>query len=647
MGHYPMKISSPSPRRDFLKRLAAGGTMSAAGAVPTLAALSSVAEAAAPNNNQTTEVAADYKAIVCVYLYGGQDHGNQLVPYLDNAVSGTTEYDRYAACRRPAGSPQSESGNDLGYTRATLAGNNGARIITSTDTAGLSAGFTTNVYGRQFALHPSYNEIAFLYKQANSKLAVIANVGPMIAPVNRDGWYRIQNSAGDSPLLPANLYSHDDQQKAWMSGQANTLNPEEGAGGKIASAVVGSNGTARVPIAVSVAGINTFMLTNDAAAQPYQVGTGYIGRVDATNGTPSVATCNTDGGYINANPSKNYCLAGGPIALYNGYSWQALLHSTMLSRYAPAAPSANIYARQWTEIVNLSVRTEAAVAEALIKNPLNEDTVNSFAEYRPSSNPTAAAINVVDTPDAGYNELAAQLRMAATLIRASAGLGATSATPLKRQIFFVALGGFDTHGPEFWSDLPVQNKKIDRAIDAFWQSMGKIKVQGSATATGQDQVTLFTMSDFGRSLSSNGGGSDHGWGGHHVVLGGAVKGGKIYGANHNVAAADIPNDAQFPAQKSRYMSVDATAGAVPRSGVPPLWNEPSEGNTGPGGKTAGLNHSLDRGELLVTLSSDAYLATIARWFGVTTAQLPGIFPTLNTAHPGFTSLASGVGFMNI
>ncbi len=642
------KTTDTSARRDFLKRLVAGGAFSAAGAVPTFAALSSVAAAAAPGNIQPTEVAADYKAIVCVYFYGGQDHGNMLVPYLDNATSGTTEYDRYATSRRPAGTTvQTESGNDLAYKRSTLESNGAARIITSADTPSLPPGFTTNVYGRKFALHPSYNEIAFLYQQTNSKLAVIANVGPMIAPVNRHAWYQIQATYGDSPLLPANLYSHDDQQKAWMSGQANVLNPEEGAGGRIASALVSLNGASKVPIAVSVSGINTFMLTNDVAAQPYQVGSGYFGRVQTTG---AVTSCNTDSTYVNAaaNAQKNYCLTGGPVAVRNGYSWQSLLQSTVLNRYTSAQGSANIYARQWTETMDLSVRTEAAISEALIKNPLNEDTVKSFSEYRPGSTPNAAPFDVVDGGADGYNELAAQLRMTAALIRASASLGATSAQPMKRQIFFVGIGGFDTHGPEFWSELPTQNKKIDRAIDAFWQAMGKIKVQGSATGTGQDQVTLFTMSDFGRSISGNGGGSDHGWGGHHIVLGGAVKGGKIYGANHNVAAADIPNDAEFTAQKSRYMSEDSTAGAVPRCGVPPRWYDSSEGSTGPGGKTGGgLNHSLDRGELLATLSSDAYMATIARWFGVTTAQLPSIFPTLNTAHPGFTSLAGGVGFMTV
>lgn len=329
-------------------------------------------------------MAADYKAIVCVYLYGGQDHGNMLGPYLDNATSGTSKYDRYATSRRSAGAAQqTESGSDLAYKRSTLDSNGTARIISSVDTPGMPAEFTTNVYGRKFALHPSYNEIAFLYRQTNSKLAVIANVGPMIAPVNRHAWCQIQATYGDSPLLPVNLYSHDDQQKAWMSGQANVLNPEEGAGGRIASAMVSLNGASKVPIAVSVSGINTFMLTNDVAAQPYQVGSGYFGRVD-TSGTPSVSTCNTANTYVNdaANAQKNYCLTGGPIALNPPYliSRYRLLRGTMLSRYSGAQGSVNIYARQWTETMDLSVRIEAAVSDALIKNPLNEATVKSFSE---------------------------------------------------------------------------------------------------------------------------------------------------------------------------------------------------------------------------------------------------------------------------
>ncbi|MGL5005752.1 MAG: DUF1501 domain-containing protein, partial [Casimicrobium sp.] len=344
----------------------------------------------------------------------------------------------------------------------------------------------------------------------------------------------------------------------------------------------------------------------------------------------------------------------------NGFGYDAALQNVVKQRFNPAPASANIYAAQWRETMDLSIRTEEAISSALIANPLSEDTIRAFSEYRPSSNPSATAFDVVDSPN-GYNALAAQLRMVAALIRTSASLGASSTQPVKRQVYFVALGGFDTHGSEFWQSNPGLNRRIDQAVDAFWQALGQIKVRnasGTGTqtgVTGQDRVTLFTMTDFGRTLDSNGQGSDHGWGGHHIVLGGAVKGGKIYGANHNVANADLPADTfgnpQTAGQRSRFRGVDATAGAVPRYGVPPLWYESNQGNNGPNGKCNGLNHALDRGELLPTLSSDAYLATIARWFGVPGGTLATIFPKLAEAHPAGSKVPfdsnQGVGFMNI
>ncbi len=639
-----------SDRRDFLKQLAASGAVGAMGVAPTLATLSSVAEAAGPGNTQTTEVAGDYKAIVCVFLYGGQDHANVLVPYADSASGGSSEYDRYAAARNLNNAPQSESNENLSYSRTRLGENGEARVITSANSTNATTGFTTNVFGRRFALHPSYSEIAYLYKQTNSKLAIIANVGPMLAPISRHRWYDLQSSQQYfDPSLPANLYSHDDQQKAWMSARADQLNPEEGVGGRIASLLAPLNVGAQVPISISTSGINTFMLTSSLNATPYQIGVGSVGR-EATNVsvTPPRAFCNTDRSYINANPTKNYCIEGGPISVDIPYSWQSSIVNAIKSRWVPGSGAASVYPRQWIDTMDLSTRTEAAISAALAVNPLNEDTVKAFSEYRPSSNPSAAPIDVVNSPN-GFNPLAAQLRMAATLIRASASLGGGATQPMKRQVFFVAMGGFDTHGSEFWQTNTALNKRIDQALDAFWQALGKITVRGS-TQKGQDRVTLFTMTDFGRTLDSNGQGSDHGWGGHHIVLGGAVKGGFIYGANHNVAAADIPTDTfanpQTVGQKSRYMSVDASAGAVPRYGVPPLWYESNQGNNGPGGKCNGLNHALDRGELLPTTSSDAYVATIARWFGVSASQLAAVFPKLAGAHPNFDN-TNGVGFMNL
>jgi uncharacterized protein (DUF1501 family) len=660
-----MNSTTPNARRKFLKQAAtsSAATLTSAGAtlqmlqgigaltaVPALSALANAAQAAAPGDTQTTEIANDYKAIVCVYFYGGQDHANLLVPYQDNATGGTSEYTRYALGRRPLGTAQTGNGADLAYLRAPLGSDNEARVITSTDTPGLPSGFTTNVYERRFALHPSYSQIAFLYKKTNSNLAIIANTGPMVAPVNRNEWYRIRAQYPvDNGKLPINLYSHEDQLNAWLSGASNQYNPDQGIGGKIASQLVSLNRGARLPISVSVSGITTFLLTNNIDAQPYQVGFGNVGRpafTTASPGVPSSKFCNTDGGYIAANPSLAYCIAGGPIAVNNGFwNYSPALKNAIKDRYTPAQGSANVYARQWTETMDLSVRTEAAISEALLLAPINEDTVKSFSEYRPSSNPAAAPIDVCNSNANGQNPLAEQLRIVTALIRASAALGATPTQPMKRQVFFVGLGGFDTHGSEFWDVNPLKARLIDQALDAFWQALAKITVQGS-TQTGQDKVTLFTMSDFGRTLSSNGQGSDHGWGSHHIVMGGAVKGGKIYGADHNVAEADIPFDRLIPTQKSRLMTPDATAGAMPRCGVPPLELDPAQGSSAPGGKCEGLNHSLDRGELLPTMASDAYIATVAAWFGITPAQLDTVFPTLAAAHPSFDK-TKGVGFMNV
>jgi uncharacterized protein (DUF1501 family) len=630
-------------RRQFLKTATA---MAVAGGLPTLDSLTHMAHAA--GSIGVTEVPNDYKAIVCVFLYGGQDHANVLIPYADgnSAGNGTastfTEYTRYAQARA-GGSATQGSGSNLSYARSSL---NATTIAATTSSTNATAGFTTNTYGRQFALHPNYSEIRYLYSQPQSKLAVISNVGPLTGKLNRDEWFTERYTNG----LPANLYSHDDQQKGWMSGRPDELNPQVGAGGRIAKSVISLNGAnPQVSISISTSGISPFQLTDTDNTVAYQIGVGGVGRRDTRTSGPNPGPfCNTDSAYINANPTQLYCLNGGPIRLDSGISWQTTMNDAMRARFTGTPNLGNVYANQWATIMQQSIRTEEAITAALIQNPLNEDTVRPFEQYRPSSQGgsfagSGATINVVNpadgTPFGGYNSLAAQLRMVAALIRAGTALGS-----MKRQIFFVAIGGFDTHGEEFWGVNPAQNKRIDRAIDAFWQALGRIQVAGTPGATGRDRVTLFTMTDFGRTLDSNGQGSDHGWGGHHIVLGGAVKGGYIYGGNHNISSADIPDDLELPAQKSRFMSVDTTAGAVPRYGIPPLWWDSSQGNTGPGGKANGLNHALDRGELIPTMSSDAYLATIARWFGVPANELSGIFPKLNTSHPGFDT-NSGVGFM--
>lgn len=648
-----MNFKSLSPfasfkqRRDFLK---IAGSAAAAGALPTLDALTNVAHAA--GGIDPAQVAADYKAIVCVFFYGGQDHSNLLIPYQDGNAAGTlpatttVEFDRYALARsnfstaNPGGDTPNQANGNLAFTRAQLAATalpaTTGNSLNGGASAPTAAGWTTNTHGRQFALHPNYAELKALYD--SQQLAVIANVGPLIAPINRAQWY---GPSASRPATPANLYSHDDQQKSWMSGTANITNPSVGIGGRIANdaAITALNAGALVATQISIDGSNTFMLTDlnpSPSAIAYQLGTGSIGRLQTATTTPvwttvGTTTCNSDSSFINdaRNASSPYCVRGGPIAISNGSgnvsSGNPTLKSAFLSRMNATSEGSSIYSDQWRQTMKQSVDTEAVISAAFINSPPTEEIVAPF-------------IPIIGGGSTGlpYNNLAAQLRMVAAMIRASSQLDASSG-PLKRQIFFVGIGGFDTHGSEFWRNNVSLNGQISKAINAFWTAMGNIKVIGAPAASAQGNVTLFTMSEFGRTLDSNGEGSDHGWGTHQIVLGGAVKGGKIYGQDHNITAAQAGTSPFLGTNAT--VRADLTAGAVPRVGLPP--NRYSAPNTA-GLRCNGLNHMLDRGELLPTTSSDAVVATVARWFGVPPASLGSVFPTLATAHP----VGSDIGFMS-
>ena len=616
-------FSSFKQRRDFLKT---AGSAAVVGSIPTLDALSNVAHAAGAID--TAQVAADYKAIVCVFFYGGQDHSNILIPYQDGDAAGTSpgtttaEYDLYAKARSNFSTSNAQgdlpnmapgTGN-LAYTRAALAAT--ALSPTTTNSVTKPGGWTTNTHGRQFALHPKYAELKAIYDAGS--LAVIANVGPLVAPVNRAQLY---GPSAARPPMPVSLYSHDDQQKAWMSGNSRQINPSVGIGGRIANTptIVSLNLNAPVATQISINGSNTFMLTDSSPAPSaiaYQLGTGSIGRLQ--NGGTATASCNTNSAFISANPTLPYCVSGGPITLSSGYSYNATLKGAFLSRINATSENSSVYSDQWRQTMKQSIDTQVIVSSAFINSPPTEEIVAPFN-----------AIIGGGSSGLPYNNLAGQLRMVAAMIRASSQLGAAGG-PIKRQIFFVGVGGFDTHGNEFWTNNPRNNDQNSKAMSAFWTALGNVQVSGSTTDTARNHVTLFTMSEFGRTLDSNGLGSDHGWGTHQIVMGGAVKGGFIYGQNHNVASAPAGTNAA-PA----FMEVDSTAGAVPRIGLPP----PNSGAVRIANK---LNHALSRGELLPTTASDAVIGTIATWFGVPQADLSTVFPTLGSAHPS----GSDMGFMS-
>jgi uncharacterized protein (DUF1501 family) len=167
------------------------------------------------------------------------------------------------------------------------------------------------------------------------------------------------------------------------------------------------------------------------------------------------------------------------------------------------------------------------------------------------------------------NNLSRQMRMVARLIGARQRLG------VKRQVFMVSLGGFDLHD-NLVARQPGLLQEVDQAISSFYKATVELGVS--------DKVTTFTASDFGRTLTSNGNGSDHGWGSHHFLVGGAVKGARFYGEAPPVSASDSkdPQD---------------------------QWH-------------------VGQGRLLPRTSTDQFAATLGRWFGVEEGELARILPNL-------------------
>ncbi|MDZ7937313.1 MAG: DUF1501 domain-containing protein [Rhodoferax sp.] len=463
-------------RRAFLKRsgqLAMSGT-----ALPlamNLAALGEAAAASAAGN--------DYKALVCVFLYGGNDYANTVVSY--DAPS----YAAYAAVR----GGQGEAGGGIALPYADLRRTLLRPRVALPD-------------GRQYALHPAMAGVADLFNAGHA--AVQFNVGPLVVPLTRAQY----NSPDRKQFpLPPKLFSHNDQQSIWQSSSPEGATT--GWGGHLGDLALASNAKSLFTC-ISVTG-NAVFLSGDSAL-PYQVSTGGAVRVRPA----------TDGAVYGSKAVKN-------------------LLSDIIS-----TPSGHAMENEYVRVMQRSRGAEVHVASALA-----------------ASQPDGAAPLTTAFPSA--NPLAEQLKMVARLIKGRSVLGS------RRQVFLVSLGGFDLHD-NLIAQQPVLMGRVSEAMSVFYQATVEMGVS--------DSVTSFTASDFGRTLTSNGDGSDHGWGGHHVVVGGAVKGQRFYGT------------------------------------APPL----SVGNTA----APQDQWHVGQGRLLPSTSVDQYAATLARWFGVGPQQLDGILPNL-------------------
>jgi len=458
-------MSMDQSRRAFLKRSAALGI--AGGAAPFLTNLAAIGEAAAA-------VSADYKALVCLFMYGGNDYGNTLPPY-DQA-----SYNLYNAARP-----------GLAHTRDSLT----ATLLTPT---------TALAGGRQYALAPTMGPMAQLFDAG--KMAVVLNVGTLVQPTTK-----AQYSA-NSVKLPPKLFSHNDQQSYWQA--SNPEGATSGWGGRIGDLFQSGNGTSTLTC-INASG-NAVFLTGRSAIQ-YSVGTG--GPV---------------------------ALLGNATNLFGSSAAMTTLRALMTSS------NSNLLADEHGRISKRSLDTYNQVNAALGSAP-------------------AANFPLFPT-----GNLADQLKIVARMISVSQDLGA------KRQVFFVSIGGFDTHDG-LVSQHPGLVGQVAAGLKAFSDTMDGLGIG--------DKVTAFTASDFGRTLQSNDDGSDHGWGSMHFVVGGAVKGKAFYGTPPAIGS-NTPDD-------------------------------------------------VGQGRLLPTLSVDQYAATLARWFGVGNGDMATVLPNIGN----YNQSSWNIGFL--
>ncbi len=476
-------------RRAFLRR--SGQLAFAGAAMPMAMNLAAMGEAAAQAAGPE-----DYKALVCVFLYGGNDYGNTVVTYDDPS------YNLYSTIR----------GGGTGQTAGGIALAKADLTVLNAATAG----------SRQYAFHPAMTGLTGLFNAGTA--AVVLNTGPLVVPMTRAQYFGSNRTAYP---LPPKLFSHNDQQSLWQSSspEGSTV----GWGGNIGDLAMSQN-TNSLFTCISITG-NAVFLSGDTALS-YQVG------------------------------------SGGAVKIYsvgdNAYPYNFQAVGTAMKNITSGLGRSNNLENEYNRVTKRAIDAEVSITAAI--------------------DATKAANSVYPAPFNGFpaaNPLSDQMRMVARLIagRKNSAIGA------KRQVFMVSLGGFDLHD-NLISKQPDLMKKVSEAMTAFHNAMADPSINVA------NNVTAFTASDFGRTLTSNGDGSDHGWGSHHIVVGGAVNGRGFYGYAPPVGAG------------ARESTADVD-----------LWQ-------------------VGQGRMLPTTSVDQYAATLAKWFGVPDNQLENVVPNLRNFGQG-------------
>ncbi|MCP5475153.1 MAG: DUF1501 domain-containing protein [Rhodanobacteraceae bacterium] len=444
-------------RRDALKHLLCATASSAM--FTSLAGKFSLAQAATVSSPRTL-LGTGYKALVCVFQYGGNDAINMVIP------RDTAGYGVYSNSRSALAIPQNEL----------------LQLTPSVPPSG----------GGSYGLHPGMGGLQNLFN--NGRAAIISNVGPLLYPITK-----AEYQAGSVPV-PAQLFSHSDQQVLWQTPTADASD-RRGWGGRLADLFYSSNINQQLSMNISIDGENVFQSGNTIV--PYFVG---------QNGAEGIY-------FVNDEP------------------WNAPRRNAFLA--LRDASHGHALQREYASRVRRAMDNETMVTSALNSAP-------------------ALGTPFPDT------DLGRQLRMVARLISARGAL------QMDRQIFFVGQGGYDTHDSQL-ANHPDMLSDLSASLTAFYDAM-------SAMGLG-DRVTSFTASDFGRTLTSNGDGTDHGWGSHHFVVGDAVQGGRIVGT------------------------------------MPDL--------------TVGGPDDADWGQIIPRIAVDQYAATLSSWYGMSDTDRALVFPNLS------------------
>jgi uncharacterized protein (DUF1501 family) len=475
----------PTSRRDFLRQAscAAVGTLALTNTIRDLRLINAAVAQAGPT---------DYKALVCIFLGGGNDANNWIVP------NSNADYAAYAAIRGNLALPQSS-------------------LLTLRTGPSASDPAFTDGDGHTYGFHPTCIEMQTLFGEG--KLVPVLNTGTLVRPITRAEY--LSNASG---TRPPQLFSHSDQVTQWQTSIPDQP-PNTGWGGRCADLLNADfNVGGQISMSVSVNGTNTFEVGQ--LISQYHV---------STTGAAS--------------------LTGLTGARLQAVKDLLALNHTNLQRTA------------FADVTERAMATGDLLNAAITATAMSTDS------------PAGTWLWTQPFPNTGLGN---QLKMIARLIEARTDFS------MKRQIFFCSAGGYDTHTNQVTlSPLNTTTgthtnllNEVSECMYAFQRAMEQLGIS--------DKVTTFTASDFGRTFPTNSQGSDHGWGSHCMVMGGALAGRRTYGK-------------------------------IPTFAI----NGPDDTSTG---------------RWIPTTAVDQHAATLARWFGVSNTDLPTIFPNIGrfpTSNLGF------------